>query len=258
MKDYLSKIKQNIALSEDFSILQIENSEVAKKASPGQFVMIRLNDSFTPLLRRPFSIHDSDGKSYFSIMIKVVGKGTRYLQGLSAGDKIKILGPLGKGFDFSDTKSCSIHIGGGIGIAPMLLAVKNSIKLKKDTLLFYGARSANEIFLEDKLSGLDCSTFYCTDDGSFGTKDFVSVEVEKYIRSNGSDNLEMFACGPHPLLKALSKIAEQYSIPLQVSCEERMACGMGACLGCSCTTAGGNKKTCIDGPVFDSREIIWE
>ncbi len=257
MKDILSEIRSNIPLSGDIFILEIYNSAVAKHAKPGQFVMIKPDSAGAPLLRRPFSVHSSDGNSCFSVMIRIAGEGTRTLSRLSTGGKLSVLGPLGRGFDLSETSHC-VFVGGGIGIAPLLFAVEKAVEAGRKTSLFYGARSSEEIVLRDRFNSLNCEVQYCTDDGSFGEKSFVSSLAEKHLKANGSSGTEIFACGPEPLLKKMSEIAAKHGIRSQISCEQRMACGIGVCLGCTCGTINGNKKTCVDGPVFYGTEIVWK
>lgn len=223
-------------------------------SKPGQFVMVKVNEGFSPLLRRPFAIFNQL-KDYIEICYKVVGEGTEILSQKSPGESVRVLGPLGNGFKVSG--AASIIISGGIGIATLFYLIK---KLGKKATVLYGAKDKSEfVFLQD-IKKTGARIFVTTEDGSIGRKGMVTelldeklIEGHKYI----------YACGPNIMLKKIARFAERFSIDCQVSMEAKMACGFGVCLGCvvPVTNSGSEEKeysrVCADGPVFDARVINW-
>lgn len=216
--------------------------EIAKTAVPGQFLHIKCTDTLTPLLRRPISICDVyEDKVRFIFECK--GEGTRELSLKKEGDIINVLGPLGNGFDIRDKKS--ILIGGGVGVFPLLMLAK---KLPQRPTIVLGFRSSDRIVLKEEFEAVG-DLYIATDDGSFGHHGTV-MEIPEV--KNG----EMYyACGPIPMLKAVKYYAEEIEKPAQISMEERMGCGIGACLVCTCKVDGHNEKVCQKGPVFWSGEV---
>ena len=230
--------------------------EIAKKAKPGQFVMVRAIDGYQPLLRRPLGIHRIIGQNIV-MLYEIVGEGTKFLSQKKAGETLDIIGPLGNGFDLRAT----ILIAGGMGVAPLIFLAE---KLKKQKpLILLGAKTKTHILCEKEFKALGCDVKVATDDGSKGYKGFVTGLLKATLchpeRSEGSNKrCVVYACGPKPMLKAVAVIAKQHNISAQVSLEEYMACGIGACLGCIVKTKSGQKRVCKDGPVFNAREVIWE
>ena len=233
------------------------------KAVPGQFVMVGVAQEIMPLLRRPFSIHrlvKQDGDvTAIEILYKVVGKSTMLLSTLKAGDAITMLGPLGRGFGIEEAYRRSILVGGGIGIAPLcflgdgLKAVQSDLSAH---LVLIGGRSAEDILCRDEMAELGLGVRIATDDGSAGRKGVVTILLSEAIAENRPDMI--YACGPHPMLKAVALIAEAHDIACEVSIETMMACGMGACLACAVParkTSDTYLHACINGPVFDSTDI---
>ena len=212
--------------------------------APGQFVNIRLEGLF---LRRPISVCDVDGDR-LTIIYKVVGKGTEQMSVMQPGRKLDVLTGLGNGYDLEKCGDRPLLVGGGVGVPPMYLLAKRLRAMGKSVSVILGFNTASEIFYEDMFKKLGCGTQVATVDGSYGIKGFVTDAME------GIDYTYTCACGPEPMLKALysaSKTSGQYSF------EERMGCGFGACMGCSCKTKYGNKRICKDGPVLEKEEIIW-
>jgi dihydroorotate dehydrogenase electron transfer subunit len=239
---------------------------------PGKFVMVKVRDSIDPLLRRPFGIFnvgciesEYPGGGYgefFEILYKVVGKGTTVLANLHHGDHLDILGPLGKGFNVDSPGSEKILVGGGVGLAPLYYLARELAK-GSAVRLFAGGRSRDDIICITEFERLGIETYVSTDDGTLGEEGLVTEALEEYLLRNSSDKA-IYACGPFPMLKAVSGIAEHFGIPCQVSLEAYMACGVGACLGC--VIKGRNhtdespdyRCVCKEGPVFDHNDLLWD
>ena len=229
------------------------------EAVPGQFVMLGLSDPSAFILRRPFSIHrlikDHGETTGIEILYKVVGNVTRLFSNCQKGDRIDVLGPLGKGFSLPETLGRPLFlVGGGIGVAPMLFLAEFLLEKKtdpKDCLIFLGGRSSEDILLGDEFKHLGMDAQVATDDGSLGQKGFVTDALETEIQKNPPAII--YACGPPGMLKRVSEISEKYAAPCQVSMETIMACGMGACMGCATShkTEDRYLHMCLDGPVFD-------
>lgn len=234
-------------------------TEAARYAKPGQFINVYSKDA-SKLLPRPISICEIDTSGVLRIVYRVSGEGTKEFSSYNAGDTVKILGPLGNGFDegakeiitSEDTKA--LLIGGGIGIPPMLGLAKS---MHCEVTTVAGYRSSNDLFLMKELSE-NGKLIVATDDGSYGTNGTVIDAIkENDIRAD-----VIFACGPKPMLRGVKALAEEWNVPAYISMEERMACGVGACLGCVCqsTTTDShskvkNKRVCVDGPVFLASEV---
>lgn len=209
--------------------------------APGQFVNIKIDGLF---LRRPISVCDAEN-GVITLIYKVVGKGTEKLSKMQSG-KLDLLTGLGNGFDTSLSGQTPLLIGGGVGVPPMYLLAKKLIKEGKTVSVILGFNTKSEVFYEDEFSRLGASVTVTTVDGSYGVKGFVTAGVK--------DCSYFYACGPEPMLKA---VYNAVSADGELSFEERMGCGFGACMGCSCKTKYGNKRICKDGPVLKKGEIIW-
>jgi dihydroorotate dehydrogenase electron transfer subunit len=211
---------------------------------PGQFVNIKLEGQF---LRRPISICDWDENS-ITLIYKVVGVGTRQMSRMEPGKKLDLLVGLGNGFDMSKSGDKPLLIGGGVGVPPMYGLCKRLIAVGKPVTMIMGFNTAAEILYADEFRALGADVIIATADGSVGVKGFVTNAMD------GVDYSYFYTCGPEPMLKAIDKVATTSG---QLSFEERMGCGFGACMGCSCKTKYGNKRICKDGPVLEREEIIW-
>ncbi len=243
-----AKIIYNAKISNNYFHCCLQAANIAKSATAGQFVNIKVGEGFDPLLRRPFSIHAAKGKS-IEIIYEVVGKGSELFSQRKQGEYADIIGPLGNGFSVLGSR-LSVLVAGGMGVAPLVFLAKKLAKHKP--LVLIGAKTKNQILCEREFKNLGCEIKIATDDGSRGFKGRVTDLLKKVLRPS-----TIYACGPKPMLKEIAIISKNLKIPAQISLEEHMACGIGACLGCVVDTKNGFKRVCKEGPVFLADEIIW-
>ena len=228
-------------------------------ANPGQFVMLLLAGGISPLLRRPFSIHRIIEREGMEILYRVVGECTGRLSEVKEGEWVDVMGPLGKGFSLPEKHLVIFVVAGGIVVAPMLFLSEYVLGKKKaglsDVKVFLGARTRDDLLCRDDFSNLGLEATITTDDGSEGDACLITSPVEAALKEKRPGVI--YACGPKGMLKCLAGISEEYKIPCQISVETVMACGIGACLGCAVDgkDENGYLHVCMDGPVFDSREI---
>lgn len=213
---------------------------------PGQFVNIELEGLY---LRRPISISDWS-EDTITIIYKVVGRGTEQMSRMVAGQELDVLTGLGNGFDTDVECQKPLLVGGGVGVPPLYRLAKELIARGRKVSVVLGFNTAKEVFYAEEFRSLGADVYVSTADGSVGTKGFVTDA----IRENGVDFDFFYSCGPLPMLKALCDCTD---VKGELSFEERMGCGFGACMGCSCKTLAGNKRICKDGPVMKREEIIW-
>ena len=237
------EIKSNKKLTDSiFEMVLI--GDTTSITAPGQFINIKLDGFY---LRRPISICDYDDTS-ITIIYKVVGSGTEVMSKMNSGEKLDVLCGLGNGFDTSKALDKPVLIGGGVGVPPMYNLCKKLIAEGKKVTVILGFNKKDEIFYEDEFKKLGADVKVTTVDGSYGIKGFVTDALKE------TDYSYFFTCGPMPMFKAIEATATTSG---QYSFEERMGCGFGACMGCSCKTKYGNKRICKDGPVLTREEIIW-
>ncbi len=243
MKQTVFNILSNKNIAKDVYQMILEGD--TEGIAPGQFVNIKIEGLY---LRRPISVCDCSGKK-LTLVYKVVGKGTEHMAEMADGQCLDVLTGLGNGYDTSKSGNAPLLIGGGVGVPPMYALAKKLIAESKDVSVILGFNKADEIFYEKDFKDLGAMVYVTTVDGSVGTKGFVTDAI-----SLVGDYSYIYTCGPEVMLKAVynaSKTSGQYSF------EERMGCGFGACMGCSCKTKYGNKRICKDGPVLEKEEIIW-
>ena len=243
-KQSIFEIKENTALTASVYKMTLAGDTSAITA-PGQFVNIKLDGFY---LRRPISVCDCED-GLLTILYKVVGKGTEVMSKMKVGDKLDLLTGLGNGYDLSVAGDKPLMIGGGVGVPPMYMPAKMLRKAGKKVSVILGFNTKDEVFYEEEFRALGCDVTVTTVDGSYGVKGFVTNAMENL------DYSYFFTCGPEPMLKAVynnSKTSGQFSF------EERMGCGFGACMGCSCKTVTGNKRICREGPVLLKEDIIWQ
>lgn len=243
MKQGIYQIAENAPLTSNVYRMRLIG-DVSEITKPGQFINIKLDGKY---LRRPISVCDVDNTSV-TILYKVVGNGTEQLSQMHEGT-LDVLTGLGNGYDMTVAGQTPLLIGGGVGVPPMYLLARKLIEQGKKVSVILGFNTKDEIFYEKEFLSLGADVTVTTVDGSYGMKGFVT---------NAMANMEysyFYTCGPEPMLKAIYKAAKTSG---QFSFEERMGCGFGACMGCSCKTVTGYKRICKDGPVLTKEEILWE
>jgi dihydroorotate dehydrogenase electron transfer subunit len=242
MKQSIFTILDNTPLTRDV-MKMVLSGDTSAITAPGQFVNIALEGKF---LRRPISVCDYDATT-LTIIYKVVGKGTAQMQNMISGDRLDILTGLGNGYDLSCSGEYPLLIGGGVGVPPMYNLAKKLVAEGKKVSVILGFNTKSEIFYEEEFKALGCDVTVTTVDGSHGVKGFVTNALpENYTH--------FYTCGPEPMLRAVFKATTTSG---QMSFEERMGCGFGACMGCSCKTITGYKRICKEGPVMRKEELLW-
>ncbi|MDP3045510.1 MAG: dihydroorotate dehydrogenase electron transfer subunit [Bacillota bacterium] len=234
--------------------------EITGSAQPGQFVHLRCGPTLDPLLRRPLGIQGvKREQELVQVLYQIVGKGTRLLTAFEPGGRVNVLGPLGRGFTLPAGARRAALIAGGLGIAPLCFLYEELAEQGIAVEVFHGVRSAGQVSAHDLIP--DGRVLMASDDGSLGYHGSVVKMFEDHI---GLETFDFFfATGPSPMLRALGKLAEQHNLPGQVSLEERMGCGIGACLCCNCRTKDKDEdgwrysRVCADGPVFPVEEVVW-
>ena len=244
MKQSVFEIVSNRCLTENVWEMVLRG-DTAPITAPGQFVNIQLDGFY---LRRPISVCNVEGDE-LTIIYKVVGKGTDKMSAMGAGGKLDLLTGLGNGYDLTRSGDAPLLIGGGAGVPPMYLLCRKLLAEGKHPTAILGFNKAGEIFYEKEFAALGVNVIVTTVDGSCGVKGFVTNGMEA-----AGAYTYVYTCGPEPMLKAVYNAALTSG---QFSFEERMGCGFGACMGCSCKTRYGNKRICKDGPVLEKEEIVW-
>ncbi len=243
MKQGIFEICENKRLTESVYRMRL-SGDVSEITASGQFINIRLDGFY---LRRPISVYDKDETSV-TIIYKAVGSGTEKMTKMKVGERLDVLTGLGNGYDLSLSGDAPLLLGGGVGVPPLYMLAKMLLAQGKSVSVVLGFNTKAEVFCEQEFRELGCDVTVATADGSYGVKGFVTDALpENYTY--------FYTCGPEPMLKAVYKAAKSSG---QLSFEERMGCGFGACMGCSCKTVTGYKRICKDGPVMKKEEILWE
>ncbi len=251
---HICKVVSNKRLCPRFMDLRIEAIPILKHVVPGQFVHIRVSDNMTPFFRRPFSV--ARAGQYLEVIYEVLGKGTKLLSEKKQGDYLDILGPLGNGFSMPPKGVKQVvMVAGGVGIAPFLFLSEMLSGKGFDLIVLYGARNKDYIFDMKEFRRNGCRVFIATDDGSVGEKGRVSVLFQKIEISS---SIFIYTCGPKPMMASVQDFARRYGLRGQASCEETMACGVGACMGCVTKTMDGYRRVCLEGPVFDLDKLVFK
>ena len=243
MKQVKLTVKENTALTASVYQMKLQG-DLSAVTSPGQFVNIALEGLY---LRRPISVCDVCG-DVLTLVYKVVGRGTEQMSKMRGGEVLDELTGLGNGYDLTASGEHPLLIGGGVGVPPMYLLAKKLREAGKTVSVVLGFNTKNEIFYENEFRALGCEVNVATADGSYGVKGFVTDALP-------ADYTYFYTCGPEPMLKAVYTATQTSGA---FSFEERMGCGFGACMGCSCRTVTGFKRICKDGPVLTKEEILWE
>ncbi|MBU0700960.1 dihydroorotate dehydrogenase electron transfer subunit [bacterium] len=257
-----AKILEKEEVAPDHYRLALDAPLISKDASPGQFIHVNITSQYMPLLRRPFSIHRITPFG-IEILFRIVGTGTKLLSEKRQGDELDIIGPLGHGFSIKNNAFTAILVAGGVGVAP-LFALAERLRQFTEVRILIGSKTKTGVICLEKFEALGIDVQVATDDGSLGIKGVATDLLEDFLATSASPQLPIYGCGPMPMLRILSEIAHLYSSPCQISLEANMACGVGACLGCVAKIANPHspshfeyKRVCVDGPVFDAREILW-
>jgi dihydroorotate dehydrogenase electron transfer subunit len=242
----------------DFARFVVEAPDVGRIAQPGQFVMVKVSEGTAPLLRRPLGLHDADANG-FELFFRIAGQGTALLAKKRPGDRLDVIGPLGRGFTVAPGGRTSWLVGGGRGIAPLYFLARALKTAGARPVVFYGGRNLAEIPLRDRLEHAGFELLCSTDDGGFGFAGFVTALVEKELAGTAPDIV--YACGPDPMMKTLAKTLAKRGVPAEFSLESIMGCGVGACWGCVHRIRDGSGdgwvKICEEGPVFPGERILW-
>ena len=243
MTQSIFTVTENVSLTKDVMKMTL-TGDCSAITCPGQFVNLKIEGRY---LRRPISVCDRQGDT-LTLIYKIVGGGTADMSRMIPGTKIDILTGLGNGYDLTKSGDRPLLVGGGVGVPPLYLLAKDLISQGKAVTVILGFNTADEVFYEDEFKALGAKVIVATADGSKGVKGFVTDALD------GISATYFYTCGPEPMLKALYNKTD---VSGQFSFEERMGCGFGACMGCSCKTKYGNKRICKDGPVLEKEEIIW-
>jgi dihydroorotate dehydrogenase electron transfer subunit len=276
--DIDAPVMANARLSRDYSVLSLAAPEVGRRTRPGQFVMVKPVGVTDPLLRRPFSVFEvlrngAGDVTGVSILNKRAGRSTNTLYELEPGDLVSCLGPLGVPFTAVDPPREGWMVAGGVGLAPFATLAESLAAARTPATLFYGARTAGELFHLDFFETLGVKLVLSTEDGGRGVKGRVTAPLEAALKSLGAEasakaavssaGAMVYACGPEPMLEAVAKLAARYNQPSQVSVERVMGCGLGGCYSCVVPVKHGDEhanlvRSCLSGPVFDGAELVWE
>jgi dihydroorotate dehydrogenase electron transfer subunit len=300
MKRAQALIIDHQQLKGPYRLLTLKVPEIAVFAKPGQFVHVRCGQTLEPLLRRPISIHKIEAdRGELMLLYQVVGRGTQLLAEKQPGEQVDIMGPLGRGFTLPEWVNRAVVVGGGIGAAPLLSLVETLVIAKVETTVILGARSGELLIGVEPMADLGVQVIMVTEDGSVGQPGLVTAALKQLLHKGSiGENSKLdylYSCGPKPMLKAVTALALEYNLPGEVSLEERMGCGVGACLACVCKVrkqeqmepatgllkeselgpesgAGASscsvnepvasdfsyKRVCDHGPVFSLGEVVWD
>lgn len=241
-------------LAPDVRRLVLLAPQLASLAQPGQFVHIRVGNTADPLLRRPISICQADAKAgTITLVYRIAGRGTEMLAQARAGhDQVNCLGPLGHGFSLNAKRP--LLVGGGMGLAPLVYVAQHYCP--QPISIIMGGRNKQELYWEELFASLCENIHITTNDGSLGRQGVTVDMLPELLETNQFDMV--YACGPRPMLAGVVNVAKEFGIPCEVSLEEHMACGIGACLVCTCDTVQGRKKVCSDGPVFRGQDVFGQ
>jgi dihydroorotate dehydrogenase electron transfer subunit len=267
--DAEARVLSNTPLSADYCVLGLEAPDLASQIQPGQFVMVRAGEGDVPLLRRPYSVfdllRDAGGRAIgFSILNQRVGVGSARLYHARTGDRICCLGPLGRPFTVVSPPTAAWMVAGGVGLAPFATLAERLSASGVRARLFYGARSAPQLFCLDRFEPLGVDLVLATEDGSRGAQGRVTAPLERELEALPADApLMIYACGPEAMLAAVGRLAGRFGRASELAMERQMGCGMGGCYSCVVRVRtpdgrGRFARSCIEGPVFNGDDILWD
>ncbi|MEN6462348.1 MAG: dihydroorotate dehydrogenase electron transfer subunit [Syntrophomonas sp.] len=251
------KIISHRQVAEDLWEMELEAPGITAACEPGQFIHVRVGNENDPLLRRPLSLYDVNREAgIIRLLYKVVGQGTRLLTKLAVGDFLDVMGPLGRGFTLPGKPCSVVLVGGGVGIAPLVYLARRLKALECKVTVLYGVVNKEQLAAIEKLESMEVDCLPATADGSAGYKGLVTGLLQDELKENRFDYV--YTCGPEPMMAAVARLAREHSLPGEVSLEEAMACGVGACLGCARKLKDESEvyvKVCKDGPVFNLDQV---
>lgn len=267
--DVDARVISNTRLSADYNVLALAAPDIARCAEPGQFVMVKPAEGQDPLLRRPFSIfeilRDADGRiAGLTLLIKKVGPGTAHLYAAAPGQSVTCLGPLGRPFTLVDPPTEAWMVAGGVGLAPFVVLAERLIERGITPILFYGARQASDLYELGLFERLGVPLVLATEDGSRGVRGLVTHPLAERLGAQPPGaRVMVYACGPEPMLVAVSRVAAAHDQPCELSMERVMGCGMGGCFSCVVRVMGSDGtaryvRSCLEGPVFRGQDVVWE
>ena len=255
-------VLSNEAVADAHYLLRCECTEIAQHARPGQFIHVMVSQDTGMLLRRPFTIYTVDGHE-ITMLYQIIGEGTKRLSEMPEGEPLHVLGPLGNTFDFTTHPEPAILVGGGAGIASLMLLATALRKHDIQTFGLVGAQRQARLLSVADLEAIDIKVHIATDDGSIGHHGYVTDTLIDLLEKTNWHRPTIYACGPHEMLSAVAKIAANYGVPTQIAMENRMGCAMGVCLGCVCPVRTDAdtieyQRVCTEGPVFNATDIVWD
>ena len=254
MYDEIVSILENKKVNDEYYKLVFSSPRLSKKVLPGQFLNIQIENHENLLLRRPFSYYRISGNK-IEVLYEILGRGTGLLAQKRKGHQIKVLGPLGRPFTQNIKAKKRILVAGGVGVPP-LVYLAETVKNSKDQMLLIGCKSKKQVLPKKELAKVKGQVLYATDDGSYGQKGFVTVLLHNLLKHEDPKSLFIQTCGPTVMMNAVRKISQEFGVEGEASVEERMACGVGACLGCVVETHDGFKTSCVEGPVFSFAALV--
>jgi len=259
MKMHQARVTDHIEASGGYRIISFDVPALARAVKPGQFIHMRVPRLDGSVLRRPFSVYKSDGKK-LSVLYKAIGKGTHAMKSILAGDEVSLIGPLGNGFSLGKSRIFPVLVAGGYGVAPLAFLAS---RLKKKGIVFIGGARASDILCVKDFKTMGWDVRIATDDGSAGVKGLVTRVLDEWlVKMDIDDSIEMFACGPDGMLKAVGERAKRLDCKAWLSLDKHMGCGVGACLACVQKIQRNGTvslmRVCREGPVFEASEIVWE
>jgi dihydroorotate dehydrogenase electron transfer subunit len=266
--DVLAEVITNTRLSSDYNVLALAAPEIARCAAPGQFVMLKTSTNLDPLLRRPFSIfeylRDERGTIVgLTVLNKRVGVGTGCLYQARPGDRLAVLGPLGRPFVPVDPPRSAWMVAGGVGLAPFVSLAEALAERRTPMTLFYGGRSASDLYYDSLFERLGATLVLTTEDGSRGEAGRITLPLQRALAAGAeADRPTIYACGPTPMMRAVATLGASAGAPVFVSLEPAMGCGMGGCYSCVVRVRHDGRfhfvRSCLDGPVFDAARVDWD
>ncbi len=265
--DVAARVLANTPLSPDYNVIALAAPEIAQSTAPGQFVMVKPQPGLDPLLRRPFSVFEvlrdeRGGVTGISLLNKRIGIGTGLLYSCEPGDTVQVLGPLGRPYVPVDPPAEAWMVAGGVGLAPFATLAEALAARGTPMRLFYGARSAADLYYANFFSRLGASLHLTTEDGTRGERGRITAPLARALAEHSGSAVTIYSCGPTPMMRAVAELGEAAGRPVFVSLEQVMGCGMGGCYSCVVRVRRGAGshfvRSCLDGPVFDSRAIVWD